>query len=227
MKISFLELYRGFRVSKEQTKQNKMAKNDHCVSAFIGFFMFLWGGTAIGLLSWGANWINSEGDDLSDSIRVWTILAVAGSMFTYAGLLFGGICTAVGAEDAAKTVFGCGGSLGTAGFVGACGCIDIWRTFDGLDSKTEKMVGLISFTGISILFFFAFLLVLICTLPLLAACMKCCEQKSSHAQQTRGRQQPQQHAHSATAPSIVDVAVTEPYNAPHVSTGALKYVNAV
>lgn len=154
-----------------------MAKNDPCVNAFVGFLMFLWGGTAIGLLSWGANWIDSEGSDLSDSVRVWTILAVAGSMFTYAGLLFGGICTAVGAEDAAKTAFGCGGSLGTVGFVGSCGCIEIWRTFDGLDSKTEKMVGVIGFTGISILFMIALLFILICTIPCFVGCMKCCEQK--------------------------------------------------
>lgn len=177
-----------------------MVKNDPCVSAIIGFIMFLWGGASISLLSWGANWIQSEGDDLQDSVRVWTILAVAGSMFTYAGLMFGGICTAVGAEDAAKSAFGCGGFLGTVGFVGACGCIEIWRTFDGLDSETEKMVGVIGFTGISILYFVALVLVCMCALTCLAGCHSLCK---------KGAQKPR----DLPAPGVQEQNCS--YTAPH------------
>lgn len=100
-------------------------------------------------------------------------------MFTYADAVFAGIMIAIGAEKKANTAFICAAFLRTAGFVGSCGCIEIWRTFDGLDSETEKMVVVIGFTGISHLFLFGLVFVESLLFYAIAGCLSCSSQNGS------------------------------------------------
>lgn len=174
---------------RKQT-QRKMAE-DTPFSRFVGVIMILWSLTVIGLLSWETNWIVKNKSDLSTSLHIWSAMAVGGSFFTYAILFFVGINTTCGDTKSAEDMGNWAPLPTLIGFVCSCGCIHIWRTFEGMNDEETKMLGWIGFTGISTLYLAGFIIIM----AIFAGC--CCSSKMVKQQTSRTSSALQQDARIA------------------------------